>query len=47
MLTSFDHEEIIINSFTAGAVNYIHKENYLTIPKRRDKSGAGGLYFIY
>lgn len=32
MLTSLETETVIINSFTAGAVNYIQKENYLEIP---------------
>ncbi len=32
MLTSLKEEEIILDSFTAGAVNYIPKERYLEIP---------------
>jgi NarL family two-component system response regulator LiaR len=32
MLTSLENEEFIINSFTAGAVNYVSKENYRDIP---------------
>jgi DNA-binding NarL/FixJ family response regulator len=32
MLTSLKEEDIILDSFTAGAVNYITKEKYLDIP---------------
>jgi CheY-like chemotaxis protein len=32
MLTSIESEEVIRNSFTAGAVNYILKSNYTEIP---------------
>lgn len=32
MLTSLYSEEVVINSFTAGAINYIQKENYLELP---------------
>ena len=32
MLTSLKDDEIITDSFTAGAVNYISKENYIEIP---------------
>src|SRR5659263_763553 len=32
MLTSLKDDEIITDSFTAGAVNYISKENYEEIP---------------
>jgi two-component system response regulator DevR len=32
MLTVLDNEAIIIDSFTAGAINYIQKENYQEIP---------------
>ncbi len=32
MLTSIESEEVIRNSFTAGAVNYILKSNYMDIP---------------
>ena len=32
MLTSLKEEDIILDSFTAGAVNYITKEKYLEIP---------------
>lgn len=33
MLTSLNEEELIIDSFAAGAVDYVSKENYLKIPK--------------
>lgn len=32
MLTSFDEEEIIVSSFTAGAVSFVSKLNYKSIP---------------
>lgn len=32
MLTSLETEAVIVNSFTAGAINYVQKENYLDIP---------------
>lgn len=32
MVTSLGEAEIVMESFAAGAVNYIHKENYLEIP---------------
>ena len=32
MITSFDEAEVIINSFTAGAVNYISKQDYKEMP---------------
>ena len=32
MITSLKDDEIITDSFTAGAVNYISKENYIEIP---------------
>ncbi|HBR34109.1 MAG TPA: DNA-binding response regulator [Firmicutes bacterium] len=33
MLTSLNEEDIILNSFIAGAVNFIPKANYLEIPE--------------
>jgi two-component system response regulator DevR len=33
MLTSLNEEEVILNSFIAGAVNYIPKSNYQQIPE--------------
>ncbi|MCX7920705.1 MAG: response regulator transcription factor [Clostridia bacterium] len=33
MLTSLNKEEIITDSFTAGAVNYINKRNYKQLPQ--------------
>jgi NarL family two-component system response regulator LiaR len=32
MLTSLDEKEIILDSFTAGAVNYVSKSKYMDIP---------------
>ncbi len=32
MLTSLESEDIITNSFTAGAINYVSKKNYTDIP---------------
>lgn len=32
MLTSLESEEVITNSFTAGAINYVSKKNYADIP---------------
>lgn len=33
MLTSLNEEELIIDSFAAGAVDYVSKDDYLEIPK--------------
>ncbi|HBE79945.1 MAG TPA: DNA-binding response regulator [Firmicutes bacterium] len=33
MLTSLNEEDVILNSFIAGAVNYIPKSNYLEVPE--------------
>lgn len=45
MLTSLTKEEIILDSFTAGAVNYISKEKYLEIPNAIRSAFYGGSPF--